>query len=282
MSIWITKCKKCNSCVHHDYQSEVIIRAAPKLKKLQIKAPPSEKVELYCSGKATGTKHKEKYKFPEDFEEVPLAGIDDNYWIDYVKKSITESRNSRDKAAERLDTFLKWLWGIYTSVFALASIFDYLSNSITQLIFIILPIILIIVARYFCTRVSMPDVNKVHANNVEEIIEEHNAILESKQKRLRWALIFTIISIVSLSVALVVYSLFDPNRDIKAEIRQLELEKEKVENSIMPLQSKVDTLKQMDLFYDLQLKIIKNKEKYDSIVQENPELAESLNATYLD
>lgn len=199
-----------------------------------------------------------------------MAANNSDFWLDYVEKSITESRESRDKAAERLDTFLKWVWGIYTSVFALASIFDYLSNSIIQLILVVQPIIIIIIARFYCTLVSMPGSASADPAVVEEIKKAHKQIVQRKIRKLNHALIAAIISIVSLCVALIGYNISDPSRDIKAEIQQLELEKERMENYQDPLQSTIDSLEQMKLYYELQLQIIQNKEKYDSIVQQSP------------
>ena len=133
-----------------------------------------------------------------------MAGIDRDYWLDFAKDGVSKSIESREKAADRLDTFLTWIWGIYTSVFALASLFNFVSSNIWQLIWIGQPILIIMLSRYFCTLVSMPSSNDdsqmgADPNDVASIIDSFKLIVADKKRKLEIAKWATLISIIMSS-----------------------------------------------------------------------------------
>ncbi len=198
-----------------------------------------------------------------------MAGIDRDYWLDFAKDGVTKSIESREKAADKLDTFLTWVWGIYTTVFALASLLNYVSTNICQLIFVAQPILIIMLSRYFCTMVSMPSTNNddeslADPNDVASIIDGFKIIVDNKKKKLGVAKIFTLISIISLSVALVGYNFYDPDKQLKREIQLTKLQKDLNNQKIIPLklqQSENDSIKIDNEFYDLQLQNLLKKKK---------------------
>ncbi len=207
-----------------------------------------------------------------------MAIVSKKFWLEFAGNHITNSIESRDKAAAKLDDFLKWLWGIYTSVFALASIFDYISNNIYQIILVVQPVLIIIIARFFCTIVSIPGSIKADPNKADKIQEAHKEIIKRKIRRLQNAIIATIFSIISLSVALVGYNRLDPNRELKSEIKKLKLNKERAEQIQNPLYQRVDSLKKVNEYYEFQLKSLLNKQKLECLQEKNKKCLDSLNA----
>jgi len=198
-----------------------------------------------------------------------MAGIDRDYWLDFAKDGVSNSIQNREKAAEKLDSFLTWIWGIYTSVFALASLFNFVSSNIWQLIWVAQPILIIMLARYFCTIVSMPSSNnddKISAdpNDVASIIDSFKLIVQDKKKKLEVAKLFTLISILSLTASLVGYNYCDPNKAIKQELQTQKLKKEISTQEVVKTkvqQSINDSIKSINEFYDYQIQNVIKKKK---------------------
>lgn len=73
----------------------------------------------------------------------------------------------------------------------------------------------------------MPGSSAADPNAVEEIIKAHVEITSKKMRRLKVAIIATVISILSICVALVGYNLMDPDLSLKREINTMKIQKEK-------------------------------------------------------
>ena len=206
-----------------------------------------------------------------------MAGIDRDYWLEFAKDGISKSIENREKSADKLDTFLTWIWGIYTSVFALASLFNFVSSDIWQLIWVGQPILIIMLARYFCTIVSMPSSNNdanisADPNDVASIIDSFKLIVEDKRKKLDIAKLFTLVSILSITTALIGYNYFDPNKELKIELQLLKLKKEidGQELSKVKLQQYInDSMKSSNDFYDYQIQNVVKTKKLNYIKTNN-------------
>jgi len=213
-----------------------------------------------------------------------MAGIDRDYWLDFAKDGVSQSIGNREKAAEKLDTFLTWIWGIYTSVFALASLFNFVSSNIWQLIWVAQPILIIMLARYFCTIVSMPSTNndeKISAdpNDVASIIDSFKLIVQDKKKKLEVAKFFTLISILSLTASLVGYNYYDPNKAIKQELQTKKLQKEISTQEVVKTkaqQSINDSIKSINDYYDYQIQNILKQRKLNCIKTNDSRCLDSL------
>jgi hypothetical protein len=160
-----------------------------------------------------------------------MAGIDKDFWLDFAKEGVANSIQNREKSAEKLDKFLEWIWSIYTSIFALASLFNFIGSNIWQLIWAAQPILVIMLARYFCTNVSLPSTNNderfsADPNDVASIIDSYKFIVNHKKFKLKIAKLFTLIAIISLSASLVGYNYCDPNKALKQEAQIQKLKKE--------------------------------------------------------
>ncbi len=152
-----------------------------------------------------------------------MTTLDRDFWLTYARNNVIESIENRNKAAKAIDTFLLWIWLIYTSIFALGSFFDQLSSDLTHLITVAQPIFFIMLARWFCLWVQMPTSIKADPQVMEEIMDGYIEIVKSKKNRLKLALGSSLFAILSLTFALISFSHFDPNRRISTDIEQLEL-----------------------------------------------------------
>ncbi len=151
-----------------------------------------------------------------------MAGIDRDFWLEYAKNGVLGNITSTEAAAKNLDTFLMVLWTIFTTAFAVASFLDALSGTWWQIVLVGLPILVIMVARYYCTLVSLPsfkDGVEADPNIVEEIIDSYIIISHDKKNRLKIANQLTLVAILSVFIALVGYNQLDPNRAIKDKIK---------------------------------------------------------------
>lgn len=190
-----------------------------------------------------------------------MAGADTEFWLDYAKNKITAGIEAREKAAEKLDTFLAWLWGIYSGVFALGSFFDYFTNNLLQLLLLLLPLFMIMWARYRCIHVSMPiDSVKMDPNIVTEIMEGYDNVVEIKSTRLRNAQVWVFISIFSLVLAFFGYNYFDAQKELKNELQVKKLNKSLKEQDITVTQ-KPDSLKRENEILEYEINILINQRK---------------------
>lgn len=202
-----------------------------------------------------------------------MAGIDRDYWLDFAKDGISKSIESREKAAEKLDTFLGWTWIVYTSTFALGSLLNFVSSNVWQLVWLAQPVLIIMLARYYCAVVSMPSTNnddsvRADPNEVASIIDSFKVIVEDKKKKLSVAKYLTFISIFSITAALIGYNYCDPDKVLKNEIQRAKLRKE-LSNQYLEESKKQqilnDSIKLINDFYDIQMKNTIKRRKLDCL-----------------
>jgi hypothetical protein len=255
---WGTTCKTCKSRV-------LLLNYGHKIPMEALPSSESETLYLNCEGEnPEKIKHFNYYNFPGDFKKIKIfAGIDIDYWLNFAKVRVTQNIENIEKDADKLDTILIWTWGIYISIFALASIFDFLSSNIWQLIFVALPIFIIMLSRYLCTMVSLPSpkTDKISANpnDVPSIVDSYNFIITDKKKKLKVAQIFTLISIFSIMIALVSYNYLDPNKDIKKEIKIMKLKKDLSNQEIVKVKAQQninDSINSFNEYYSYQIQNI--------------------------
>ena len=214
-----------------------------------------------------------------------MAVIDRDYWLEFAKNGVSNSIASRENAAEKLDSFLTWIWSIYTGVFALASLFSFVSSDIWQLIWVAQPVLVIMLARYFCTIVSMPSANNdaqtsADPNDVASIIDSFILIVADKKKKLKVAKIFTLISICSLTAALVGYNYCDPNKELKQDIQIQKLKKELNENDVAKVNPQTainDSIEALNKYYDHRIEYLIKQKKLECVEKGDAKCLDSLN-----
>jgi len=196
-----------------------------------------------------------------------MSGISKEFWLNFAKNGVSSSIENRVAAADRLDKFLTWIWGVYTSVFTVAALFNLLSSDWRQLISVAQPIIIIMYAKYLCACVSMPSSSDEYAadpNHIPSIIRSFLKIVSDKKVRLKRANIWVGLSIISLTIALVGYNIFDPHTKLRAEITNLDQIKKKKELEQEVYWSlKMDSLENLNKLLDLQYSLAVSKTRED-------------------
>jgi len=213
-----------------------------------------------------------------------MAGIDRDYWLDFAKAGVSKSIESREKAAEKLDNFLSWAWLIYTSIFTLGSLMNFVSSNIWQLVCLAQPILIIMLARYFCALVTMPSTNnddnfRADPNDVASIIDSFKIIVEDKKKKLSRAKFFSFVSIFSITVSLIGYNYFDPYKLLRQKIQTTKLLKELSTQDITKpnkQQAINDSINLVNVFYDNKIQNNIKKRKLDCIEKSNVKCLDSL------
>jgi len=170
-----------------------------------------------------------------------INAIDDEFWLKYQKDGITKSLASKEKAAARLDTILVSIWAIYTGIFATANLLNLVGSNFCQLIWVSQPILIIMLAKLLCNLVLTPscdDKDIAYINDVASIIESYKKMISNAKKDLKVAIGSTLISILSIILAIVGYNQCDPNKKINEELKTLNIEK-----SIITTKKDINTLK---------------------------------------
>jgi hypothetical protein len=140
--------------------------------------------------------------------------IDDQYWLKFAKEAVTKAITSRDEAATKLDTYLNVVWTIYTSAFAIGTAFNVIQNDFWIRVIMALPIIILPIARLYCIRVQLPVSVQIHFDQPEDIEKNgYKVILTAKNKRLGHAKTLTIISVLSIAVAVFLFKLNVPSKN---------------------------------------------------------------------
>jgi hypothetical protein len=136
--------------------------------------------------------------------KTPL--IDDRYWFEYSKALIDSSVERRDQAAAALQKLVTWLWGIYTASAAVGfGLVEYdLGFQSTFLVAVASGLLIIV---YWGTVwVQMPTIVGFDPRSPTEIETAHAQIIRSKNRRLVFTLVMSVLAAVMVSVTLVVAS----------------------------------------------------------------------------
>ncbi len=213
-----------------------------------------------------------------------MGQINNDFWLEFAKERASQSIKSRENAADKLDTFLQWIWGIYIGIFALASFFDAISSNIWLMICVVQPILVLMIARYFCHRVSMPNIVKegkftTPVDDVQNIIDTFKLIVEDKKKKMIVARFLTLISILSLMISLVGYNYCNPEKTLKQQIKIAALEKELYLNrSALPKKQSVinDSINLVNLYLDAQIQHIIKQKMLECIQNGNKKCIDSI------
>lgn len=174
--------------------------------------------------------------------------INDAYWLKYAKEKFDSSIKSRDEAASKLETFSTFLWTTYTAAFAIAAAFNTISDNPWKIIILVLPIILLLMTKYLCTYVQMPVDTDIDTVDPDKIANAHAEIVHRKIIRLRFAVVFSFVSTISLISSLITYKIPDKNETISS-LR----EKAEEQNAVN------DQLKTLKLYYEINNEYLKAK-----------------------
>jgi hypothetical protein len=137
-----------------------------------------------------------------DFNSPPVPQVDDGYWFGYSKNLIDNALKLRDDTADKLQTFVGWLWTLYTTTALIGINFAKLSMDFWSTVLICSPVGTLILVYWLTVWVRMPALMEFDPRSPDEIQSAYEHNLVEKQKRLTWTL-----AIVGFAAALVVIGL---------------------------------------------------------------------------
>ncbi len=175
-------------------------------------------------------RRKEKIRYITNIVPIPLPAVqidnskadsnnivDDYFWLEDMRTCMKDVWTIQRNAADKLSTFVTWLWSGYTTLFA-ASAFAFL-DVISEMPFtfkalLTAPVILLPFAYYLCVRAQMPHEESILDYRMPESIETSNInLLLRKSKSYKHAGGATFLSIIAFVAAVLSFSYFQSTRN---------------------------------------------------------------------
>lgn len=117
--------------------------------------------------------------------------VNDGYWFAFSKTLIDGALKSRDDAAATLQTFVGWLWTLYTAGAVVGINLGKLSFSLPLSLLIASPAVILIGVYWMTVWVRTPEVCVFDPRVPDQIEAAYNHNLKRKQCKLTWTLGFT-------------------------------------------------------------------------------------------
>lgn len=128
--------------------------------------------------------------------------VDDQYWLEYAKKTIEKSITSRNEAAAKLESMTLWFWGLYTASFTIGISINLIDAPLWVLVLLASPVVFLIITYWFYVLAQFPVTAEFDPTIPYEIKEGYNQGLFVKKRRFNFALFFTFFSALLLGIAL--------------------------------------------------------------------------------
>ncbi len=135
--------------------------------------------------------------------------VNDEFWLKYGKTSVEEAISRRDEAAAKLEKMTLWFWAIYTASFTIGVTIHELNAEFWILLILASPIVFIILTYWACVVVQLPVYAKFTANIPFEIRRSYMTRVQAKHDRMQKAKRLTLLSALSVGVALASLSLVE-------------------------------------------------------------------------
>lgn len=129
--------------------------------------------------------------------------IDDQYWFELSEQMVRNTQQGASEAAEKLQGFVAWLWGIYTGGAAIGLTLSPQSFSRVQLIFIALGSFALVVVYWCAVYVQLPITVEFDPRSPTEIKNAYKLGVEEKNRRLRWTILFSGLAAMLMTLGLV-------------------------------------------------------------------------------
>ena len=143
--------------------------------------------------------------------------INDQYWFDYSEKLITNGQEVLDNAVVKIQSFVLWLWGIYTASTAIGFALSGKELALCTTLFIASPSVLLIMT-YACTVwVQAPVLMKFDPRSPDDIKIVYSKNIEQKSERIKLTIILLVIAAIMVSFAIIVASIAKPNNPKEPE-----------------------------------------------------------------
>jgi len=111
---------------------------------------------------------------------------DDDFWLEQGRRMLTESLTTIRTAANSLMTALGVLQGIYLGILGFSKFIPESFPFLKKILFVA-PLILWLIALYFCVEVAMTERLNIYLHSPTDIKEESISLMLEKQRYLEWA-----------------------------------------------------------------------------------------------
>lgn len=139
--------------------------------------------------------------------------INDQFWFDYSEKLINESHTNADKAAEKLQNLILWLWGIYTTYCVIGSSLQESQYPFWMTFLIVLSSVFLILVYGGTVWIQIPVKTSFDPRSPDDIKEAYKTILFNKIVRFKITFCLVLISIIMVSLSLVLISTIPKNNN---------------------------------------------------------------------
>jgi hypothetical protein len=129
--------------------------------------------------------------------------INDAYWFGYSKTLVDGALKSRDDAADKLQSYVGWLWTIYTAGAIVGINLGKLSLDLWPALLIASPVVALVAVYWMTIWVRTPALTKFDPRMPQDIERAYNHNLKKKQRRLVLTLIAAALSAVQVAAVLV-------------------------------------------------------------------------------
>jgi hypothetical protein len=133
--------------------------------------------------------------------------IDDEYWINYAKKSIDDSITVNNNSSEKLQKLVFWFWTVYTTYFAIGTTINLIDAPPWTIFLMSSPIITLIITYGLCDWVQTPVSVTFDPRIPYEIRIAYTKTVTVKQKRFSIALGGAALSALLLALSLFMYNI---------------------------------------------------------------------------
>ncbi len=136
--------------------------------------------------------------------------LDDAYWFAYSKDIVEKAVASRNEQAARFQTFIVWLWGIYTASAAVSLTLGKENLPLYAKVFIALPSLILILAYWSAVQAQTPPYVRFDPRSPTEIMAAYDEQVRQKENLLWWARAWSFVAAFLIGAALVLASLTKP------------------------------------------------------------------------
>jgi hypothetical protein len=137
-------------------------------------------------------------------ENIPIKPkIGDQYWFELSDQLVRNTQQGPAEAADKLQTFVQWLWGFYTTGATVALAVSDQNFSLLKVIFIAAGSIALVAVYWCAAYVQLPVTVEFDPRSPTEIQKAYQFGVAVKNRRLRWTVICSGIAAILISLAIV-------------------------------------------------------------------------------
>jgi hypothetical protein len=155
--------------------------------------------------------------------QVNTTSIDqdnDLLWLNLGATKIQNGDASYTAATDKIDSFLTWLWGVYTAAVGATFIFKTLKLSFVEYVFLLFPVLFIMFSKLYCYYSYMPTMGNYDPRIPDEIKESFNHGFRLKRKKMGFLKLCLAVSVVGIIIALSVFANANLNSNSLQSINQ--------------------------------------------------------------